>query len=331
MSDWREKLRVRIGAAVDSIDWSSATYLSPLALDTRRIQGSDQTWTRRADGSRVEVPREQLLSELRELGGRAQLGELGVQVRDARVARLWLRGEEVKLAPWRSERDLQALGKPIGVERRNGERTHHFPAEQLSVVCNARTLAVVSVVLGPVEWTPPVFRARDVLEEWLALPRPERQAESAWRESVAVRRNRALALLRAFQLGTLESFAEGTFLREKRIEDLPRVARAFREAEFELDQPGLPHFFSRLLRYRKQAEELLEFNAHILEAAPGGFALSIFETGVANREIARALERIDTLLCELISPGDRAFTFDEMVERFAWPDVDLDQMLDDEI
>jgi hypothetical protein len=77
-----------------------------------------------------------------------------------------------------------------------------------------------------------------------------------------------------------------------------------------------------------QAEKLLQINQGWLSAGHLGIFTALQVTGDANEGVAASLE---ALLIEMIDPSGKQVTEREMIERWGWPDVDLDQLLADEL
>jgi hypothetical protein len=75
----------------------------------------------------------------------------------------------------------------------------------------------------------------------------------------------------------------------------------------------------------------LSVNQGWLEASGLGIITAIDITEAANDRVRSALDEIDTLLCELISPEGKEIPEAEMLARWQWPEVDLEQLLVDEL
>jgi hypothetical protein len=57
---------------------------------------------------------------------------------------------------------------------------------------------------------------------------------------------------------------------------------------------------------------------------------ALWVTGDANEAVTSALEEIEVLLVELIDPSGLQVTERELIERWGWPQVDLDALLAEE-
>lgn len=333
----------RVGDPFASLPQSRITQLEPMTPSVRRSWGSRGVFEIAEDGSEVAVPREVLFAELQKHGGRAYAERVTYELSDGKIRKIWVRGAPLKGLPFSVETDIERLlGPSIGVQRSLGWAIHHFPERGLSVAWHIKEGHIEHVALGPVEWTPPIFSAKDVLSEWLAAERaglgprwnePQDHASSAW-----VRYARVMALLRAFDLGSPRSFADGEFLEDRPIVAYPRAAKAIEARTlrragrpFAARSDTLSRLFWWLLLYRGEAERLLRKNSGWLEAGHPGILTALYVTGAANAGVAAALAEVDALLLEMISPEDEQISEREMFERWGYPAVDLDQILQDEL
>lgn len=88
---------------------------------------------------------------------------------------------------------------------------------------------------------------------------------------------------------------------------------------------GLPSLFRTLLAYRREVERCLQHTDGILEA-PKIVWLGLTRVRHVNNAIRDVLEVIDEPLARLISPEDRSFTLEHLVEHHGYPTDDLDQI-----
>jgi hypothetical protein len=341
--DWAALIRgesisfggARLGDPLDKIPFADVTMIEPRGNHASRGYKEGKVWHVEGDVW-TEIPRDELMRELYEFGGRAYVERSGFEVTDGVISHIWIRGAPLGDLPVRALGDIERLfGKPLGIERTLGWLIHHYPERGLSVAWHASEGRVEHVAFGPVVWKPRLFGARDVLYEYLsAAPRlrewtePRDRNTSAW-----VRWARVRSLLRAFTLGTPEEFAEGKFLDGKKLEDYPlaaaAVTRSWRDREPAREPLG--RLFWWLLVYRGEAENTLRLNSGWLEAGHPGILTALRVTGQANGRIGAALEEIEMLLCEMIAPDGKTWGEAEMVARFEWPEVDLAKLEGDEL
>jgi len=141
---------------------------------------------------------------------------------------------------------------------------------------------------------------------------------------------RLTALLRAFELGTPEDFERGEFLDERAPTQYPRTMTAVRMGPEAFDAfqsgTGLQRFFWWLLRYRAQAERLLGTTSGILESSVSGMAEALMVMIRSNEGVEASLAEVDAVLLELMDPSGRQVPERELVERWGWPKVDIDEL-----
>jgi hypothetical protein len=293
-----------------------------------------------SDEPRGSMTRESPLEEVRKQGGSVYAGPVTYVVANGRIRHIWVRGDLLSTLPFQAEADIErVLGPSKGLERKLGRLVHHYPERNLSVGWHAREGRLEHVTLGPVEWVPLTFGAKEVLREWLdaagAGLAPEWQEPADRATSQWVRHARVVALLRAFELGSPKDFAEGSFLAKKELSAYPRATQALREAPEDArgfgNTDGLSRLFWWLLIYRTDAERLLRINSGWLSASHAGILAALRMTTDANEGVEAALEDLEAVLMELIEPSGKQLTERELIERWGWPQEDLEQLLMDEL
>jgi hypothetical protein len=331
----------RIGDGIDAISLDRITFIEPQIRKMGRRYTDSGIFNIIEDGQDVAAVRAGLLAELRQHGGCAFVNLVKYDVVDARIRKIRIRGLPLQSVPFAVEADIERmLGPASGIERVHGCVVHHFPERGLSVAWHVDGGRVEHVALGPVEWTPPVFSASDVLREWVAAAccrlapewnEPEDRTSSQW-----VRHARVTALLHAFELGSPQTFADGRFLEGRPVAAYPRAGEVVQKTWGDHDRDAMGFsdilcwLFSWLLRYRSDAERLLRCESGLLVAHSGTIA-GIDVTRRATNGVVTALAEIDALLTEMIAPGGKQITEREMIERWGWPEVDLDQLEQEEL
>lgn len=332
----------RVGDGVDAVPLDRVTEIDAFTPKEASTYRGGRVYRVKDDGAEVELSREALLSELRVHGGRLYLGTITFQLKGGAIQKIWVRGAPLKALPFKTEGDIERrLGPPLGVERVLGWAVRHYPARALSVSWHCREGRVEHVALGPVEWTPRVWGAKDLLHEWLSasyaglgrdFAEPRDRSSSAW-----VRHARITALLRAFSLGEPKAFADGSFLEGRPLDAYPLAAKALREGpwDFRREQATWPDTLGRLfwwlLVYRTRAEQLLRINSGWLEAGHPGILTALHITGRANTQVNAALAEVEELLVEMIAPDGKTISEKELMARWGFPDVDIEELLRDEI
>jgi hypothetical protein len=336
---------LRVGDAVHAVLLDRATSIEPAKPSSpSRSWGSAGVFEVDAEGRSVLVPRETLIAELRQYGGRVWVDRVSYQVSSGRIEGIRVRGTALGGLHLGKDEDIErTLGPSIGVERTLGWIVHHFPERSLSVAWDTREGCIEHVALGPVDWRPPVFGAADVLREWVAASgaglapaweEPADRSSSTW-----VRYGRVTALLRAFHLGSPKAFSEGEFLEGRPLSAYPLAAAALETGPWQREgdrglatyPDALGRLFWWLLHYRTTAQKLLDVNAGWLVAGHPGILTAIDVTKEANEGVAEAIADVEVLLHEMIAPGGEHVPEREMIARWGWPEVDLEDLLSSEL
>jgi hypothetical protein len=332
-----------IGDPVNALPLKDITAVIPETPQVRRKRGNAGASSHGADAPSSPVTQGSPLDELRKHGGYVHAGtedaKVAYKVTRGLISKIWVRGALLKTLPFTAEADIErVLGPSKGIEREYGCVVHHYPERGFAVGWHAKENRLEHVTLGTADWAPPALGAREVLREWLAAAHaglapgweePADRATSLW-----VRHARVMALLRAFELGSPQDFAEGKFLEGKPLSAYPLAAQELQEAQergARRDPGSLGRFFWWLLSYRVEAEKLLQLNSGWLVAGETGVLAALELTRDADKGVAAALEETETLLRELIEPSGKRVTERELIERWGWPDVDLGELLADEI
>lgn len=144
-----------------------------------------------------------------------------------------------------------------------------------------------------------------------------------------IRLRQLVALFQAFGIPWgPQSFAEGKFIQPEH----PRYDLLLSKLSTELlgettrsvlaDRNRLPKFFATLFDYRMRVDGILLFNSGVLSAS-GLFHLSYCKIGDLNRIIQENIVNIDDTLAMLISPEVAAFSVEQLVQDYGYPDVNL--------
>ena len=320
----------------DPMEWlplELATRIFPLTVTTRRnFEYRDPAYDISTTGERVSVPREQLLDEVRRYGGYITFGDRTYAIANAHVHALTLQPEALS-RPFLAESDIDArLGLPSSV---NGTSYVRRYAEwNLTVAWHATEDRLINVTLGSDQHLLPVVTRVAVLKSWLCAVEflKDGQLVLDGLRSTMIRHRRLTALLGAFELGAPKEFSRGEFL-EPPLERYPLSVAAVRETPYSrgyVDAHELKHLFWRLLGYRRAASRLWSVASYDEASSPGALTV-IRMTNEVNRHVAGALEHVDDVLLEMISPEDRVFSEAELVSRWGYvTDAELRKALADE-
>ncbi|MFT4127624.1 MAG: hypothetical protein QM662_15515 [Gordonia sp. (in: high G+C Gram-positive bacteria)] len=202
--------------------------------------------------------------------------------------------------------------------------------------------------------SPQTVTARSVLAAYLDLRWLESDVSRWGEEALAdnpprlIRFRRLRALLAAFDLpADPVDFTEGRFIdgTDARYIDVvseivdvtdrsvATISRSLTDGSVEVSHPALePHdyrflhwLFRGLLDYRVGAEGRLRYLSRYLEA-PRILWLGMNRVTAVNDALRVSLELIDEPLARLISPEDRSFTLDHLIDHHGYPTDDLDSI-----
>jgi len=84
----------------------------------------------------------------------------------------------------------------------------------------------------------------------------------------------------------------------------------------------LPAFFAILFDYRTRVDNILSFSGGVMEAS-GLYLYARRKAAELNRSIEGHVAVIEDTLAALISPEAAAFSVEQLVRDFGYPDADL--------
>jgi hypothetical protein len=151
------------------------------------------------------------------------------------------------------------------------------------------------------------------------------------------RYQRLIALLRAFELPlAVEQLQNGAFLAER----APRSLQFVQDELTALYQQGMLYstprpaegnryrmLYQQLFRLLHEQYRLQGFNSSWLEAgsAEAQYAILVAQRFIDSYDHS-LLVPLRQMVCRLLDPADRRFSRRELIDRFGFPDVDLDEV-----
>jgi hypothetical protein len=319
---------VRVGDAADLLRDVPLTSADPQA---RHVIREGQPPERLADGTERPLP-ERIEAVLAE-GGWVRAGDCAWLVADGRVVRIVVRGTGLAGLPLGSHEDLERrLGPPDGTEKTSPSSTHyHYLARDLTLCWSTRLGSLEYVLLGAVDWVDPVLTGRDLAVQLVEAQ--HRLKTYAWGEPPAddlgatVRYQRLRALSAALGLPTVAALIDGSFFTEEHDErcgaliDRLRVAGGLRLGRTPF--PTCPEdLYQDLLRYRLDAQVLLEHNAGWFECADTAHMGIVRTTNHVNEQLAELLRPIEDLLGEFLDPAQRRVPRSVLVRDYGYPELE---------
>jgi hypothetical protein len=187
------------------------------------------------------------------------------------------------------------------------------------------------------------YTAKDVLDLYLEFEGMQ-PGQDTWTEDKLAddpprfyRLKMLLSLFRAFELGDIREFAEGTFVLKRKIEDYGalikqmkselRTITKFRKGE-QLTLNEIVFLFKRLLEYRRRWDDVTGFSSG-LYACSAKYRYAFYKIDQVNSEIRDKISPINDILNFIMSPSGKFMSKEELVKHFDYPDVDLSD-IDDE-
>jgi len=138
---------------------------------------------------------------------------------------------------------------------------------------------------------------------------------------------------------TIDTILSGEFIKERTTEDYAELItfmkntieekEGTKDATIDIDVTKLVMPFKQLVKYKRQAKNLLTFNAGWLEAGSFTSRFSIYLTNSVSSTLADKFGNLDKTLELFINPQHLSFTEDELKARFGFPlnkpsDIDMD-------
>ncbi len=283
-----------------------------------------------ADGELVEVPLAERIDGVLQRGGFLRCGEVAIRVKGGFVDAIFVRGPALTTLGIEVEADIERrLGACAGVRWSSGQRELNFPERRVVVVWDPKAGRIEHVALANASWQEPRLGARDLLCE-LLLSCSHGLARHAWNEpsepgSLRIRHQRASALVRALDLGSIANVVSGEFLEgplsAERTEVLAEIAsvgpspgRAPRAA---------PMLFTGLLGYRRDIEVVIRATSGWLECSDAALLAMITTQNRIAAAVKKLMVDVERWICALLDPRERTFELRTLIAQHGWPDVDV--------
>jgi hypothetical protein len=327
-----ERVRVAglaLGDAAFGVDRAQITGGEDDAPEARTYtQGS--VFRRNGDGELVEVPLAERIDGALQRGGVLRCGEVAIRVKGGLVEAIFVRGPALTSLPIQVEADIELrLGAPAGTRWSAGRREYHYPERRVVVVWDPEAGRIDYVALTGASWHEPRLGARDLLSELLSCF--DGMARHGWNEprepgSLRVRHQRASALVRALDLGSIANVVNGTFLEgplsPERVQVLAEVASVGPRAG-QASSRAAPMLFTGLLSYRRNVEVVIRATAGWLECGDAALLAMITTQDRIAAAVKELMVDVDRWICALVDPLGRTFELRTLIAQHGWPDVDV--------
>jgi hypothetical protein len=145
------------------------------------------------------------------------------------------------------------------------------------------------------------------------------------------------SLFRAFGLGDIREFAEGTFVLKRKVEDysalikqmkseLKTVTKFHKGEQLTLNE--IAFLFKRLLEYRRRWDDVTGFSSG-LYACSAKYRYAFYKINQVNSQKHDKISPINDILSSIMSPVGKVVSKEELMKLFNYPDEDLSD-IDDE-
>jgi hypothetical protein len=138
------------------------------------------------------------------------------------------------------------------------------------------------------------------------------------------------------RIPTVKTLLSGAFVKERNPADYEDVItwmkEVVREKEGELGETGqlkpvhLIEVYQRLLRYKKQAMALEQFNSRNQVKKAVGLRFSVYLTNNVSYQIKESCGPLDKALGLLLDPFHLSFTADELQQTYNYPKEDVKEI-----
>jgi hypothetical protein len=328
-------------AALHALPWIPWTSADDATFEGRAYRNGRvfRIWP---SGREEELPLSVRVERVLAGSGWLRVSELGVAVRvvNGNVVRLVVRGAPLSALDIREEADIpRRFGAFEGRTRSRGGVAYHYPSRAMMLAWDTEHQQLDYVCLGESDWREPELSARDLLDQllhgWESFER------SSWREPPRsdplshYGYLRVAALARAFDLGTVNDVATGSFIDRRAPEQHRPMMNALLErydgagpqrfAGAAIDASSVRFAYRYLLSYRRKAQPLFMHNNGWLETDRQTNALIRISAEV-NAKLLAQLALIEDWLARLIDPAQRVVQERELIVRHGYPDVDMQKI-----
>ncbi|HWO25365.1 MAG TPA: hypothetical protein VNO30_41780 [Kofleriaceae bacterium] len=328
---------VRVGDAAAGIERGALTGAEDDAPGESRSYREGSVYRTASDGTWVEIPLAERVDATLERGGFLRCEQIALRVKDGAIERIFIRGPSLASLGITHEEDIERhFGAATGHERKLGWHIYHYAERGFAIAWHDREHCLEHVALGAAPWQEPRLGAKELLTELLHAFDMLWQADEVAPPggSARVRYQRVAALSRALGLGSVPDVLRGQFLEgapaASRRHVLEEVA-----ARAPVDRPlrdrAAGTLFTHLLRYRRDVDRVVRATSGWLECSDPALLGMIVTQNQLGQQLEAMMGDIDRWLCALLDPEHRTFELRSLIADHGWPDVDLQELENEEI
>jgi len=241
---------------------------------------------------------------------------------------------------------LQKFGNPLAIEKKNGIHFYFYPERKMIVAWWAEYNKLFGIYIGENMIKQTVVTAYDFLNKYFEFKgmvpncKEWNPTSLAYNEPRYYRFMELLSLLKAFGIGTdlLQDFTNRGFLKNRKPEELEPIyadiekyanetrheKKRYKSERVSIRELGIEMIFQEFMRFIEVIRSTLRFNSGWLEA---GFISSRYIINKTEKLLktfdVEKLKEMENLICKVIAPFEKSFTIGELINKYEYPDVDL--------
>jgi len=274
---------------------------------------------------------------------------------DNKIIEFLIKKEGLASLEINKEQDIENLfGKADSIEKRNSWHYHFYSHKNLVVSWRDREKEIWGIYIGNTRITPTSYMAKDFIDIYLEFVNLVPNL-SEWNEEAIsfnpprlYRFQQLKSLMKAFEIGEdlLKDFKRGKFLRNRNMfeyklidndvekyidstESQRRKERQKQQLEEDKIKAGISLLFTftKFLEVIERADQLLKINSGVMEAGTlmGGYTVNkVWD--LAHSIDKEKLDEVKELLCSMIDSEQKSFSRKILIEKYNFPDVDLEDI-----
>jgi len=266
----------------------------------------------------------------------------------SQIVEFLLRGEflvDLKLTS--PKRISKSFGKPKAIEKRNGTHYYFYPERKIVVAWWAEYDKLFGVYIGENIIEQTYLTSKDFLNKYFEFKGMVPDVDDwnlkklKYNEPRYYRLKELNSLMKAFELGgdLLNDLKNKEFLKNREesvfepiYQDIEKYAsdskiekdRFGEEEKQRMRKQGISMIFQEFMRFIEEIRKTLGFNSCWLESGSISSRYIINKTSRLLKTVDQTeLKKIEELICKVIDPYDKRISLSELIDKFGYPDVDL--------
>lgn len=181
------------------------------------------------------------------------------------------------------------------------------------------------------------YTSKDILDlylEFVCLEPDKNVWDEDWlqnNEPKLFRLKMLMSLFRAFDLGDIKDFDQGSFILQRKIEDYgflikkivsdlgPKPGHAMGKS---LDLSDIAYMFQSWLLQLQECEKVIKSYSFVMMVSEQTY-YTFHKIKEVNMAIRQSTADMNSIMCSMISPSGKTISKDELVRNYDFPDIDL--------